>query len=117
MFFTYMTTNISRVSVYTGHTDNLGERMTQHRLKVFDGYTRKYNCARLVWFETHETRHSAFIRERRIKKWYREWKDELIEILNPDWRDLYDGMTEADVYDPARRYIPPGEPRSPRPRG
>lgn len=112
MFFTYMVTNNSQVSLYTGHTDDLSQRMTQHRLKAFAGFTAKYNCTRLVWFETHDTRHGAFTRERQIKAWKRAWKNELVEVLNPHWRDLYEALTEAEVYGNGRRYLPPGEPRS-----
>ena len=52
------------------------------------GFTKRYGVKTLVWFETHETRDAAFTRERQIKKWNRKWKLQLIEDLNPDWKNL-----------------------------
>lgn len=100
MFFTYMITNLSKSSLYTGHTDDLIVRLDQHRHKQFDGYTEKYNCEFLVWFEIHDTRHGAFTRERRIKKWKRQWKVKLIEIQNPAWRNLKLRLTLDDLHSP-----------------
>ena len=68
-------------TIYAGPTDGLILRTTQHRAKTFTGFTAKYGCAMLVWYEQHPTRHDAFVRERRIKKWNRVWKLELIEKL------------------------------------
>ena len=57
---------------------------------MFEGFTSRYGVTRLVWYEKHPTREDAFRRERQIKKWNRVWKIEMIERLNPAWRDLYD---------------------------
>jgi putative endonuclease len=57
------------------------------------GFTKTYGVKQLVWYEVHESRESAFARERKIKKWNRSWKLELIERLNPGWRDLADDLT------------------------
>jgi predicted GIY-YIG superfamily endonuclease len=65
----------------------------EHREKVRQGFTAEYGVARLVWYEAHETRENAFLRERRLKKWNRLWKLELIEKTNPGWRDLYDELS------------------------
>jgi putative endonuclease len=75
-------------TLYIGVTSNLPARIHQHREGVGDGFTRKYGVKQLVWFEQHPTMESAITREKRIKKWNRAWKLELIEATNPDWRDL-----------------------------
>ena len=63
-----------------------------HREGVLPGFTKEYNVKALVWYEQHETRESAFARERAMKKWNRAWKIELIQKMNPEWRDLYDDL-------------------------
>ncbi len=75
-------------TLYTGVTSNLIQRVHQHREGLIPGFTREYNVKILVWFEQHATIDSAIQREKRIKKWNRAWKLELIERDNPDWRDL-----------------------------
>ena len=75
-------------ALYTGVTSNLLARIHQHRLGAVRGFTREYGVKLLVWFEQHATMDSAIMREKRIKKWNRAWKLELIEAANPDWRDL-----------------------------
>jgi putative endonuclease len=71
-------------------TDNLVKRVWQHRNDLIPGFTKRYGVKTLVWFEVHESRESAFARERQLKKWNRAWKLELIERANPSWRDLWD---------------------------
>lgn len=107
MFFVYFVTNKRNGTIYTGHTDNIGERVIQHKKELFDGFTKRYGCKRLIWFELHDTRDSAFKRERQIKKRYRHWKIEMLEELNPDWDDLSLNWTHESVFDPRREYIPP----------
>jgi putative endonuclease len=75
-------------TLYTGVTSNLPARVYQHREGTARGFARKYGVQLLVWFEQHPTMDSAITREKRIKKWNRAWKLELIESTNPDWRDL-----------------------------
>ena len=75
-------------TLYAGVTSNLTARVHQHRQGLVRGFTRKYGIKLLVWFEQHPTMESAITREKRIKKWNRAWKLELIEAANPDWRDL-----------------------------
>jgi len=89
---TYIVANKRNGTLYTGSTDSIIDRTSQHREKVFRGFSAKYGCACLVWYELHPTRHDAFIRERQIKKWNRVWKLELIERSNPGWRDLFDDL-------------------------
>lgn len=79
--------------LYTGTTDNLVVRIWQHREGVVPGLTHEHGVKTLVWFEPHESRESALLRERQIKKWNRKWKLESVERDNPGWRDLYPEIT------------------------
>ena len=89
-FFTYIVASQRNGTLYTGSTDNLIKRINEHREGRFGGFTDRYGVAMLVWYEVHETRHAAFLRERQIKEWKRVWKLELIEKTNPGWIDLID---------------------------
>jgi putative endonuclease len=84
----YLLARASHSTLYTGVTSDLPGRIWQHREEVVRGFTKRYGIKRLVWFETHETMESAIIREKRIKRWPREWKYNLIHSINPTWRDL-----------------------------
>ena len=75
-----------------GVTSNLIGRTWQHRAHAVDGFSAKFNVTRLVWYELHDTMESAIAREKRIKKWRREWKVQLIEKDNPNWEDLWPGI-------------------------
>ena len=77
-------------TLYTGMTDSLAARISEHKQKMREGFTAQYGVDLLVWYEVHDTREGAFKRERQIKKWNRAWKLELIEKSNPEWRDLFD---------------------------
>jgi putative endonuclease len=75
--------------IYIGVTDNIDERVKEHKLKVYPkSFTAKYNCDKLVYFEEFNDGLKAEIREKRFKKWKRNWKIELIEEMNPSWDDL-----------------------------
>ncbi len=87
-YYVYMMTNRWRNVLYTGVTKSLEKRVWQHKNKVAPGFTKKYNCDRLVYFEIHEDVKETIAREKQIKAWRRSKKDELIAILNPDWKDL-----------------------------
>ncbi len=76
-------------TLYVGVTSDLASRIWQHRSKIVDGFVRDYDVHRLVFAEFHETMADAILREKRIKKWRRAWKLELIERENPRWLDLY----------------------------
>ena len=76
-------------TLYTGVTSQLLARIWQHREGTVDGFTKRYRCKLLVWFELHETMESAIVREKRIKAGSRKAKLKLIEDMNPDWRDLF----------------------------
>lgn len=87
-FFVYIVASKRNGTLYIGMTDDLLKRVWQHRTGVVPGFTRDYGVKTLVWYETHESRESAIVRERRMKKWNRAWKLDLIEKQNPDWIDL-----------------------------
>jgi putative endonuclease len=80
-------------TLYTGVTSNLPQRAWQHREGTADGFTRRYGCKLLVWFEAHATMESAILREKQIKAGSRAKKAALINALNPDWRDLHADLT------------------------
>jgi putative endonuclease len=75
-------------TVYTGVTSELIGRIYKHRNELLPGFSRDYGVKMLVWFERHEAMEGAIQREKRIKKWNRAWKLQLIETSNPEWRDL-----------------------------
>ncbi len=87
-FFVYILASERNGTLYVGMTDDLSRRVWEHQTGVFPGFTKKYGVRTLVWSEVHETRESAFVRERQIKMWKRKWKLQLIEELNPEWKDL-----------------------------
>ena len=93
-FYTYLLSSDRNGTLYCGHTDDLAKRIWEHREKIYDGFTAKYGVARLVWYEVHDTRESAFTRERQIKKWNRSWKVRMIEERNPKWLDLYETLNQ-----------------------
>ena len=89
-FYVYILANRRNGTLYVGMTDDLVKRIWMHKTEVLAGFTKEYGVKMLVWYEVHESRGSAFARERQIKKWNRAWKLELIEKMNPSWRDLFD---------------------------
>ena len=85
----YILTNDNNSTLYIGVTSNLVQRIYQHKNKQVKGFSFKYNLNKLVYFEQLEDMDSAILREKRLKKWNREWKNRLINELNPSWKDLY----------------------------
>ena len=89
-YFVYMLASKRNGTLYVGVTSDLAGRTGQHRDALVDGFTKKYGVHKLVWFEEFADVHDAILREKRIKKWRRAWKLELIEKSNSDWNDLLD---------------------------
>ncbi len=87
----YMMTNKNNTVIYTGVTSNLLKRVYQHKTKYYKGFTARYNCDRLAYFEIHHTMSTAIAREKQLKAGSRKKKVELIETENPDWKDLSEG--------------------------
>lgn len=73
-------------------TSNLVQRVYEHRNNLVEGFTKQYGVHQLVYYEMVETAQAAIIREKRMKKWKRQWKINLIEEENPEWEDLYEGL-------------------------
>src|SRR5215217_2543247 len=88
----YIVASARNGTLYTGVTSNLAARVCQHKNGTFEGFSKRYVCHRLVWFETHKTMESAIIREKQIKEWQRAWKLRPVEERNPDWDDLYESL-------------------------
>ncbi len=84
----YLLTNRKYGALYVGVTSNLLQRISQHRDNHFKGFSSENGTHILIWFEQHATMESAIIREKRIKNWNRQWKINLVEMENPDWRDV-----------------------------
>jgi putative endonuclease len=79
-------------TLYIGVTSDLLKRVWQHKNKVAEGFTQKYDVALLVWYECHFTMESAIAKEKQLKHWERQWKIRIIEETNPEWEDLYAGL-------------------------
>jgi putative endonuclease len=84
----YIMANRKNGTLYTGVTSHLMQRILQHREGTFEGHSKEHGTNMLVWFELHGTMETAILREKRVKKWNRQWRINLIEADNPDWRDL-----------------------------
>ena len=87
-FYTYISACKSRTAIYIGVTGDLKKRMAEHKSGFGSDHTSRYRIRDLVYFETHETLDEAIARERKLKRWRRDWKNQLIEQTNPKWRDL-----------------------------
>jgi putative endonuclease len=84
----YILADRKQGALYTGTTSNLMQRIYQHREETFEGHSKRVGAKLLVWFELHGTMETAILREKRIKNWNRQWRINLIEAENPDWKDL-----------------------------
>jgi putative endonuclease len=91
-FFVYMLANQKNGTLYIGVTSDLPKRVWEHKNKVVEGFTEKYDVDKLVWFEQHDNAESAITREKQMKEWKRDWKIKRIAEMNPDWNDLYDDI-------------------------
>lgn len=89
LWYVYIMTNKHQGVIYIGVTNNLLERVKEHKLKVYpNSFTAKYNCDKLVYFEEWNDGFDASKRENQFKKWKRAWKIKLIEDMNPSWMDI-----------------------------
>ena len=87
-YYVYILTNWNNRVMYIGVTNNLERRLFEHKNKLLEGFTKKYNMNKLVYFEWTDNIESAIGREKEIKKWRREKKNRLVETANPEWEDL-----------------------------
>jgi putative endonuclease len=88
-YYVYILASRRNGTLYTGVTSDLVKRVHEHKSDLVDGFTKAYGVHNLVYYETVDDVDSAISREKQIKRWKRAWKVELIEGVNPDWRDLY----------------------------
>ena len=98
-YFVYIMTNNSK-TLYIGVTNDLQRRIYEHKNKLVEGFTKRYNITKLVYYQTTNSIESAIKREKQLKNWKRAWKIELIESVNKDWDDLseewFDTIQKAD---------------------
>ena len=90
--FVYIMASGRNGTLYIGVTSDLIRRVGQHREGVADGFTKKYECKSLVWYEHASDIESAIRREKQMKEWKRRWKLRAIEDMNPEWNDLFETL-------------------------
>ncbi|MDA5194646.1 GIY-YIG nuclease family protein [Govanella unica] len=95
--FVYILASRRNGTLYVGVTSDLVRRVAEHRLGQIAGFTKDYGVRTLVYYEAFDAIDAAILREKQLKKWARNWKLDLIEVGNPDWRDLYAEIVGADV--------------------
>ncbi len=88
IYYVYILSNYTNSTLYIGVTNDLKRRIYEHKNKLISGFSSKYNVNKLVYFEETTDIKSAIQREKNLKKWKREWKDELIKKNNPSFYDL-----------------------------
>ncbi|MCF7812020.1 GIY-YIG nuclease family protein [Candidatus Gracilibacteria bacterium] len=88
LYYVYLLTNPTRTVFYVGVTNNLIRRCYEHKNKLIDGFTKKYNCSQLMYFEETNDISIAITREKQLKHYSQKWKSNLIREINPEWRDL-----------------------------
>ncbi len=93
LYFVYILASQRNGTLYVGVTNDLVSRVHEHREGLVPGFTKRYGVKLLVYFEMHDDINEAILREKRIKRWRRKWKLELIEAENPQWRDLWVDLT------------------------
>lgn len=103
----YMMCSNSRRALYTGVTSDLNKRVFQHKNGLIEGFTEKYKCHRLVYYESFPYIGEAISREKEIKGWRREKKNALVEVMNPQWRDLSEGWYKEHKVPPHARQAGP----------
>ena len=91
-YYVYLLTNWNNKVMYVGVTNDLKKRLYEHKKKLVNGFTEKYNVHKLVYFEETQDIHVAIAREKEIKKWRREKKNQIVTLENPDWQDLSEAL-------------------------
>lgn len=93
-YYVYIMASRMNGTLYIGVTNNLIRRVYEHRNDLIVGFTKKYGVHKLVYYEQTNDIHNAIQKEKRLKKWNRQWKIDLIEKFNPNWSDLFDELTK-----------------------
>jgi len=91
-FYVYIMTNKGNSTLYTGVTNDLNRRIYEHKKKLVDGFTKKYNITKIVYYEIYDDAENAILREKQLKGGSRQSKIDLINSVNPDWHDLYEEL-------------------------
>lgn len=91
-YYVYILASRKRGTLYVGVTNDIARRTYEHRQGVADGFTKQHRVSKLVHVEPYDDPRTAIQREKNLKHWLRDWKIELIEKANPDWRDLFDDL-------------------------
>ena len=89
-YYLYLLTNYKNTVLYLGVTNNLKRRVQEHKNGVNEGFSKKYNCNKLVWFKKFEDIRFAIEMEKKMKKWKREYKENVINEKDPEWKDLFE---------------------------
>jgi putative endonuclease len=96
-FFVYILSNKHDTVLYTGVTNNLERRLYEHKSGLVNGFSKKYNLHKLLYYEVFSSIRDAIAREKQLKNWRREWKLNLIKTTNPDLVDLSHGVGDAEI--------------------
>jgi putative endonuclease len=104
-YFIYILASKKKGTLYTGFTDNLLRRIIEHKEKLNISFTSRYGIDKLVYYETFKYADEAIRREKNIKKWKRDWKIELIEMNNKEWKDLFYDIAEENEILEMRKYL------------
>ena len=91
-YYVYIMTNLTNTVLYIGVTNDLIRRVYEHKEGLIKGFTEKYKCNKLVWYESTTDINSAIKKEKQMKKWKRVYKENLINQMNREWKDLYDDI-------------------------
>ncbi|MND88674.1 GIY-YIG nuclease superfamily protein [compost metagenome] len=97
VFTVYIMTNTPRGVLYVGVTSDLLGRVQQHRERAYPGFTSQWGLRQLVWYQVFDDAESAIHFEKRLKRWRRQWKFDLIEQTNPQWADLWETAFKSDA--------------------
>jgi len=95
-YYIYIISNWNHNVFYTGFTNDLERRIREHKIGLYDGFSKKYKCNQLLYYELYHNMTDAFHREKQIKKYRRAWKLNLIVTQNPNLNDLYDSIKEEN---------------------
>ncbi|WP_217988400.1 GIY-YIG nuclease family protein [Aliifodinibius salipaludis] len=91
-YHVYIMTNVHHTVLYTGVTGDIIKRGWQHKKQLIEGFTKRYNCTKLIYVEEYNYPQDAIDREKQIKRWTRKKKEVLIQRINPEWKDLYEEL-------------------------
>lgn len=92
IYYIYIITNQTNKVLYIGITNNLFRRIYEHKEEIFEDFSKTYKCKKLVWYDKTTDVREEIKKEKQMKKWKREFKENVIHQMNPDWKDLYDEL-------------------------